>query len=278
MAGRPVPLPLDGSPASAHRLSDALAVALDGGPAVLPVGPDQPPQIGAEPDPGIAVIITTSGSTGEPKLVALPAAALRASATASADRLGGPGRWLLALPAEPRGRGAGDRPVVAGRVRAGRAGPARRVPSGRVRRGQRRARDGRAPLHQPGPHPAGPPAGRGRRGARRRCAATTPCSSAGPRWTSGLRARAIAAGVRVVTTYGMSETAGGCVYDGVPLDGVRVRLDAEGGIQLGGPTLASGYLGQPELTRPRSPTVGSGPATTAAGGTAGSRCSAGSTT
>ncbi len=65
---------------------------------------------------------------------------------------------------------------------------------------------------------------------------------------AGLRARALAAGVRVVTTYGMSETAGGCVYDGVPLDGVQVRLDADGGIRLGGPTLASGYLGRPDLT------------------------------
>ena len=56
------------------------------------------------------------------------------------------------------------------------------------------------------------------------------------------RERALAAGVRVVTTYGMSETAGGCVYDGVPLDGVTVELDPDGRILLGGPTLASGYL------------------------------------
>ena len=39
----------------------------------------------------------------------------------------------------------------------------------------------------------------------------------------------------------MSETAGGCVYDGVPLDGVRVRVDADGRIALGGATLAKGY-------------------------------------
>jgi O-succinylbenzoic acid--CoA ligase len=52
----------------------------------------------------------------------------------------------------------------------------------------------------------------------------------------------------VVTTYGMSETAGGCVYDGVPLDRVRVRLDPAGRISLAGPMLASGYLGQPEAT------------------------------
>src|SRR5207245_4476533 len=35
---------------------------------------------------------------------------------------------------------------------------------------------------------------------------------------------AAAAGIAVVRTYGMSETAGGCVYDGVPLDGVRLRV------------------------------------------------------
>jgi O-succinylbenzoic acid--CoA ligase len=47
----------------------------------------------------------------------------------------------------------------------------------------------------------------------------------------------------------MSETAGGCVYNGTPLDGAEVRLDpADGRISLAGPMLASGYLGDPELT------------------------------
>ena len=58
--------------------------------------------------------------------------------------------------------------------------------------------------------------------------------------------RAAAAGVRVVTTYGASETGGGCVYDGVPLDGVRVRLGDgpdPSRVLLGGPTLARGYRG-----------------------------------
>ena len=58
--------------------------------------------------------------------------------------------------------------------------------------------------------------------------------------------RAAAAGARVVTTYGASETSGGCVYDGVPLDGVRVRLGDgpdPSRVLLGGPTLARGYRG-----------------------------------
>jgi O-succinylbenzoic acid--CoA ligase len=67
-----------------------------------------------------------------------------------------------------------------------------------------------------------------------------------------LLARARERGVRAVTTYGMSETAGGCVYDGVPLDGVRFRFagnDSPGGrIELTGPMLATGYLGEPALT------------------------------
>ena len=47
----------------------------------------------------------------------------------------------------------------------------------------------------------------------------------------------------------MSETAGGCVYDGVPLDGVRVRIDPDGRIALGGATAGQG-LPQPARTGP----------------------------
>ena len=58
------------------------------------------------------------------------------------------------------------------------------------------------------------------------------------------------AGIKVVTTYGMSETCGGCVYDGQPLPGVSMEVDqATGAIWLSGPMLATGYLGDEELTR-----------------------------
>ncbi len=82
--------------------------------------------------------------------------------------------------------------------------------------------------------------------------------------SGSLLADARGAGWRVVTTYGMSESCGGCVYDGVPLDAVSVRLDAEtlaadtvqadtghattGQIEIAGPVLFSGYLGRPDLT------------------------------
>ena len=60
-------------------------------------------------------------------------------------------------------------------------------------------------------------------------------------------ARATAAGINVVRTYGMSETCGGCVYDGVALDGVRVRIDGDR-VLLRGPMLFDGYEGEPERT------------------------------
>jgi O-succinylbenzoic acid--CoA ligase len=56
--------------------------------------------------------------------------------------------------------------------------------------------------------------------------------------------RARAAGVTVVRTYGMTETCGGCVYDGLPLDGVRMRID-DGQVLLAGPMLFDGYIDDP---------------------------------
>ena len=59
--------------------------------------------------------------------------------------------------------------------------------------------------------------------------------------SQGLRNQATAAGINIVTTYGMTETCGGCVYDGMPLDGVDVEIK-NGNINIRGSVLASGYL------------------------------------
>ena len=83
----------------------AVAAALDGAAplAVLPAGPAAPAarEVLAPDEPledGADLVVVTSGSTGGGRGVLLPASALRASATATLDRLGGPGTWLLALP------------------------------------------------------------------------------------------------------------------------------------------------------------------------------------
>ena len=261
---------VDGSPGRVAELVDALAAALDGGPPVLPVPVGARPGVTRAPA-GTAVVIATSGSTGEPKLVALSAAALRASARATEARLGGPGRWLLALPAEHvagvqvivRALLAGAAPAVLD-LRAGfrpdafaaataALGPGRRYTS-LVPTQLSRILDVAGPGSQHGA-PAAAEVGAAPTAveALRSYAAVL---VGGAALDPATRERALAAGVRVVTTYGMSETAGGCVYDGVPLDGVTVDLDPDGRIVLGGPTLASGYL-------PPTPTL----TTTAATGT-----------
>ena len=258
---------LDGSPGSIDALTVALAGALDGGPAVLPLARDAPvsevvarwPSSHEAPGrppsselPHAGVLVATSGSTGEPRLVALSVAALRASATATAARLGGPARWLLALPAD---HVAGVQVIV--RALLAGAPPALQDLRGGFR-------------------PDGFAAATAALGPGRRCTSLVPTQLlrlldaggaaldalrgyaavlvGGAALDQGLRARAEATGVRIVATYGMTETAGGCVYDGVPLDGVRVRLDGPiegdgtGRIVLGGPTLADGYLGRPAET------------------------------
>lgn len=55
-------------------------------------------------------------------------------------------------------------------------------------------------------------------------------------------------GIEVVTTYGMTETCGGCVHDGHPLDGVDIRVDDGGRIHLAGPMCALGYRLRPDET------------------------------
>jgi O-succinylbenzoic acid--CoA ligase len=243
----------DGSPAAVAELRHALDGVLAGGPALAPIGAgsDADP-VGSDPDPG-HVVVTTSGSTGAPKRVLLPAAALRASAEATSRRLGGPGCWLLALPAQHvaglqvlvRSALAGTDPGVLD-LRGGFDPAAFADAAGALmrRRSQSKARcyTSLVPTQLRRLLDDEPGALGGFD------AVLLGGASAPP----GLVARSRSLGIAVVTTYGMSETCGGCVYDGHPLDGVRVRLDgaqvrldSAGRIELAGPALASGYLDRP---------------------------------
>jgi O-succinylbenzoic acid--CoA ligase len=71
----------------------------------------------------------------------------------------------------------------------------------------------------------------------------------GAHLTPGLRARAEAAGAHVIETYGLTETCGGVVYDGLPLPSVEMRVNEDGGIELRGPMLMLGYRFEPEETK-----------------------------
>lgn len=263
----------DPAPGDLDDVVRAVRAALDGGPAYAP----QPRVSDAAPPPGTALVLRTSGSTGTPREVALSATALRASAEATHERLGGPGRWLLVLPPThvagiqvitrslATGRGmytetldrftpAGFAALAADFTDFLSHGPrayVSLVPT-QLHRLVAAAHDG---------EPRG-------LDALTRFDAVLVGGAAAP---GALLAQARSAGGRVVTTYGMSETSGGCVYDGVPLPGVRVRLtppDAAGGtpsgtgpgtgalpaasgagvIELSGPMLAEGYVGDPAAT------------------------------
>lgn len=173
----------------------------------------------------------TSGSTGNPREVRISSAALTASATATLDYLGGPGHWLLALP-DNRIAGAmvHARAIIGGteviRMDAGSftstgfAAAAARMPRGRryvslvptqVRRLLADA-TGVAAL-----------------------ATFDAVLVGGAPPDMDLPANAI-------ETYGMTETSGGCVYNGSPLAGVEVRIGTGGTVELSGPMLADGYV------------------------------------
>ncbi|MGH3174117.1 MAG: AMP-binding protein [Streptosporangiaceae bacterium] len=242
------------------RLVELLAAALDGsGPAIAPLDAGLPPArlaglidalgpdsvqdtegvTSARSGPhegvaeGTAVVVGTSGSTGAPKGVELSAAALRHSARASLDRVGARSgeRWLCCLPVTHvaglavlvRSLVSGTEPVLAERADAGTVAASgcahvSLVPTQLQRLLLQAGTQGPTPL-----------------------AGFSSVLLGGAATPADLLDAARDACVPVVTTYGMTETCGGCVYDGVPLDGVRAEVRDDGRIWLSGPVLFSGY-------------------------------------
>ncbi len=235
----------------------ALADALGGGAPVLPVA------AGADPDAiaalqhedlpeGTALVVRTSGSSGVPKAVALGAEALRAGAEATHEAFGGAGQWLVALPVHlisglqmlVRGEVSGIAPVF---FDGGGDGfdPERLLATAESLEHDRRyvslvpvqfsrlldlaERD------------------RDAADALRRFDAVLVGGQGVP---LAMRRRAHELGAALKRSYGMTETAGGCVYDGVEIGDTRVRI-REGEVQLAGSALALGYAGDPALTAQR---------------------------
>jgi O-succinylbenzoic acid--CoA ligase len=223
----------------------ALPAALDGtGPALLPVpdGPGRDSVLAAlRPDEplerdDVALVVATSGSTGIPKGALLTASALLHSAHATLDRLGGPGQWLLAMPVTHvaglqvlvRSLVGGLEPVVldlspgftadAFVSATARLSPRVRHYAALVPTQLRRLLDAGVDL------------------------------STYDAILVGGAALPFPAPPNVVRTYGMSETCGGCVYDGRPLAAVDVAIGKAGLISIGGPVVFAGYRLRPDLT------------------------------
>lgn len=185
---------------------------------------------------GTALVVATSGTSGHPKGVELTHAALNASIRDSLRRLDADrgDRWLCCLPLHHvagiqvllRAQRLDTAPIVHDRFDV------------EAVRGERRA--AYVSLVPTMLH--------------RLLAAGVDLSRykavllGGARPGRGLLDRAADAGVNVVQSYGMTETCGGCVYDGVPLDSVEVRLDRSGRVAIRGSVLMRGYRNRPDLT------------------------------
>ena len=224
-----------------HRLAGS-------GAAVLPAAEPAADAASAAPVPStvghrIALVVETSGSTGRPKRVALSADAVLASAAASDSALGGPGQWLLALPANyiaglnvlVRSIVAGTSPVI---MRPGHFDADAFVTSA-------------SGLTEPLRFTSLVPAqllrlleSEAATDALRRFDRVLVGGQATP---PSLVERSRELGIRLTRTYGSSETSGGCVYDGAPIGTTAIAI-VDGEIELSGPVLADGYLADPART------------------------------
>ncbi len=246
--------------ASGADVVPLLRAALAGdGPALLARPVDAPVVAGDPPPPAeverrVALVVETSGTTSRPKRVALSSDALLASAAASQAALGAPGQWILALPTHyiaglqvlVRSIAAGTTPAV---LAPGSFDPrafAELAASmdARVARYTSLVPTQLHRLVEAAEDVATGDDARRVRDAVRRVEAILVGGQATPPHLVG---RAAALGWRVVRTYGSSETAGGCVYDGVPVATAEVAV-VDGQVELAGPMLAEGYLGDPGAT------------------------------
>lgn len=259
-------------PADPHAMLSAFEQLLDGYAA------DADAAAGAEL---IALVVGTSGSTGTPKRTALTARALAASAAATERFFGsnsdGASQWLLALPAHyiagaqvlARSVLAGTAPVIARSV----IEPVHFSPEVFLQTVERMSSARRfislvpTQLHKllesadADPHLGAE--------IHEALGSFTGILLGGAPASADLLAAATALGLNTVTTYGSAETAGGCVYSGSVLPGVRVELVPEEGmpavpdiegkpaneesVQVGriwisGAHLASGYIGDATRT------------------------------
>jgi O-succinylbenzoic acid--CoA ligase len=233
-----------GAPGEAAAVRADLARALEQGRplAVLPAQPAAwRARLAAAVQPtlpvpgGVALVVPTSGSAGDPTALLLGSHALTWAGERVLARLGGAGTWLLALPLSHVAglmvlvrAHVSQADVVALDLTAGfdpqgfaaavEAMPGPRRYASLVPTQLARLLDG---------------------GAAQAAARLDAVLLGGAAAPSALLERAAAAGVRAVTSYGMTETCGGCVLDGRPLPGVTVTVDEATRVHLDGPMLAT---------------------------------------
>lgn len=255
------------------KLASVIGPALDGtGPAIAPMA-DSPefivrqtlealrpndPEFPLESD-DIAIVSATSGSTGTPKGVLLSKQALEASATAFGNRFGTNNRWVVSMPAH---RIAGIMVLVRSwfhnspfeidpSVGGARTFESAAFAATTMRAVRESAADGRALMVSLVPTQIARLLESGSVGIEALQSYDLVLSGAAATPQPMLN-RMRELGIKVSVSYGMTETCGGCVFDGRPLDGVKVSLgtkdDVEPGrVTISGPVAASGYRLRPDL-------------------------------
>ena len=255
------------------KLASVIGPALDGsGPAIAPMA-DSPEFIVSQTlaalrpsDPDyplesndIAIVSATSGSTGTPKGVLLSQQALAASATAFGNRFGTNNRWVVSMPAH---RIAGIMVLVRSwfhnspfeidpSVGGARTFEAATFAATTMRAVRASNSDGRALMVSLVPTQIARLLESGSVGIEALQSYDLVLSGAAATPQPMLN-KMRELGIKVSVSYGMTETCGGCVFDGRPLDGVNISLGTQddvepGRVTISGPITASGYRMRPDL-------------------------------
>ena len=239
-----------GSPDAVAAFLPRLAAALTGDAPLLPLPISEPERkrirdagSGRAVRNGVALVVPTSGSTGIPRLAMLSATAIKAAADRTHEALGGPGRWLLALPTTH----IAGLQVLVRSLRAALEPAVVDASSGFTASAFAAAVGSMDIASSEQPHYTALVPTQLRRllddGAGVEALWQLDAVLVGGAATSDeLLRRASDAGVTVISTYGMTETCGGCVYDGVPLPDVNLSIAGDGRIRIAGPVLFDGYL------------------------------------
>ena len=213
---------------SIPQLQERIADAITGDGPALTTAANQIKYVDSE----IALVVETSGSTGEPKSVAISTAALIASTNAAHKYLGAtPGdSWSLLLPTSHiAGLNVIARATALGTKVIDNRNVINYVDAdfiSIVPTQLHRAVTSDAKLLE-------------------HLTAAEAVLVGGGAISDVLRKSAADKHVKVVTTYGMTEMCGGCVYNQKPLEGVEVQIDMTGLVKLRGPMMASNYLNDP---------------------------------
>ena len=240
--------PLPVSPSHPEDILPNLELAIAGRETYLPVPAEdihraellRTSQRAGEPiSEDIALVVATSGSTGTPKGAMLTPRNLVSSADATHKALGGEGQWLLALPPHHiAGIQVLVRSVVAGYeplcldVSHGFSIGAFAAAAHELADDGGYTYTSLVPLQLL----KAMDELRGIEALRRFHAILV----GGAPLADTTRRQCRELGIHVVCTYGSSETAGGCVYNGLPIPGARIHVTGER-IHLGGPMIAQGY-------------------------------------